>query len=104
VSGSSKIVRLEPGSVAFIPFGWIFVPAYVNPDADTKKKVQGIPNKSSFITASFFSVEMARALPENVWKSIATYNSEHLSKRKQEKAWQAREAFWKTFVEAVAAV
>jgi hypothetical protein len=39
-----------------------------------------------------------------VWKSIATYNSEHLSKRKQEKAWQAREAFWKTFVEAVAEV
>ena len=97
VEEHGQIVKCEPGTVAWVPFGFVAIPVYLDPDADTVRKARAIEQKTSFLTLSVCSKKLAQALPAETWKAIATYNEEHLSKHSGSKPWESRATCFKSF-------
>ena len=93
----SKIVRLEFSSVLFVPTGWVALPVYLNPGADTKAKVKGIAPWAMFLSIPVFSVAAAKALPIAVWKSIESFNLDYLKRKATDNYGTERLEFFKSF-------
>lgn len=90
-------MKCEPGTVAWVPFGFVAIPMYLDPDADTVRKARAAEKKTPFVTLSVCSKKLAQGLPAEVWKAIATFNQEYLSKHSGDKPWESRASFFKDF-------
>lgn len=95
-----KVVRVEDGATLWVPYGWVCIPlAYDNIDKKSTAGVQGgtgagAQGVATAIVINPTFVGMASALPTSVWTSLQTYNTDHLDRVAEKKAWAARAQYF----------
>ena len=76
---SSMILPLAPGSMAWVPYGYVTYPLIVG-DVDSKKKGPAAGDCGKVVVLPLFSQSEATKLDEAVWKALVIHNRQHFKK------------------------
>jgi hypothetical protein len=113
----AKIVRLEASDWAWIPYGYIAFPlsqgavSFIGTDGenlegrdDEQKGMEGVKNymddgtNVGFVWIhNVFSDRLRAGLSDLAWKAICSWNMDHLSKKKHQRAWTGRATMFELF-------
>ena len=97
---SSMILPLAPGSVAWVPYGYVTYPLIVG-DVDSKKKGPAAGDCGKVVVLPLFSQSEATKLDEAVWKALVIHNRQHFKKMLSKDLWSNRHTTFEKCVSMV---
>ncbi len=98
----AKVMKLCKGSVLWIPYGFVAIPVAVLEERDEEKK--GASTKASLATFWVWCPlisELAVKVEEQIWTSIASWNTEHFARNIQVQLWIDRERVFTNFLNSL---
>ena len=90
------LLPLEPGTVAWVPYGYVCIPSALQ--TQQSKTTADMVHEVAFMShLTIFNKRFLHELPETVWAAIQAFNNQHLSRAASKPVWASRKDIFTRF-------